>query len=61
MLADPLSGFGEGLEIAQNSVLNQLRIAKGVLAVVTILSYSPDTIEDVKNVEAIIPHNGIAS
>ncbi len=57
----PLGRFGEGLEITQNSVLNQLRLAKGILAVLAIVTYAPDAIDDVKYVEAVIPHNGIAS
>jgi hypothetical protein len=31
VIADPLRGFGEGLEIAQNRVLNQVRLTKASL------------------------------
>ena len=61
MIADPLSGFGEGLEIAQNSILNQFRLAKSILTVLAIPIYAPDAIEDVMDVEAVVPHKGIAS
>jgi hypothetical protein len=60
-IADPLSGFGESLEIAQNRVLNQFRLAKGLLAVPAIPGYTPDTIEDVMDVEPVVLHKGIAS
>jgi hypothetical protein len=46
-IADPLSGFREGLEIAQNCVLNQLRPAKSFVTVLAIPIYAPDAIENV--------------
>src|SRR5450759_4689296 len=55
MIADPLSGFGEGLEIAQNSVLNQFRRAKSILTVLAIKIYAPDAIEDDVEVEVERP------
>ncbi len=61
MIADPLSGFGKCLEIAENSVLNEFRLAKGFLAVLAIAFYAADTIEDVMNVETVVFHKGIAS
>ena len=54
LIADPLSGFGKRLEIAQNSVLNEFRLAKGILTVLAISLYAARTIEDVMNVEAIV-------
>jgi hypothetical protein len=61
MVADPLSGFGEGLEIAQNRVLNKFRLAKSILTVPAIPIDAADTIEDVIDIEAAVPHKGIAS
>jgi len=61
MIADPLRGFGEGLEITQNSVLNQFRRAKGFLTVLAIRFYAADAIENVKNVDSVVPHKRIAS
>jgi hypothetical protein len=49
------------LEIAQNSVLNQLRLPKSFLAVLTIPTYAVNAIENVVDVEAVVPHKGIAS
>jgi hypothetical protein len=60
-IADPLCGFTERLEIAQNSVLNQFRAAKGRLAVLTILVDVPDAIEDVMDINAVVLHKGTAS
>jgi len=60
-IADPLGGFGERLEIAQNRVLNQFRLAKGLSTVLAIPTYAPDTIEDMMDVEAVFLHKGIAS
>ena len=61
MVADPLGGFGEGVEIAQNSVLNQFRPAKSIFATLAIPIYAPDASQDVIDVEAVIPHKRIAS
>jgi len=61
MIADPLSGFREGLEIAQNSVLNQFRLLKSILTVLAILFYAPDAIENVIDIQAVVLHKGIAS
>jgi len=61
MVADPLCGFSKGLEIAQHSVLNQFRPAKGVFTTLAILVYAPDAIKDVMDIEAVVLHNGIAS
>ena len=61
VIADALGGFGQGLEIAQDGVLNQFRLAKSSLAVLALLVYAPNTIEDVMDVEAVVLHNGIAS
>jgi hypothetical protein len=60
-IGDPLSGLGEGLEIAQNGVLNQLRSAKSLLTILAIAIYPPHAIEDVLDVQAVVLHNGIAS
>jgi hypothetical protein len=60
-VADPLCGFCEGLEIAQNGVLNQFRLAKRRLTVLAIPADAADTLEDVMNVEEVILHKGIAS
>jgi hypothetical protein len=61
MIADPLSGFGQGLEIAQNSVLDQFRLAKSFLTVLAIPLYAADTIDDVMDIKTVVPHRGIAS
>jgi hypothetical protein len=61
MTADPLGGFGEGLKIAQYSILDQFRLAKSILAVLAIPIDAADAIEDVIDVEAVVPHKGIAS
>jgi hypothetical protein len=61
LIADPLSGFGEGLEIAQNRVLNQFRLAKSLLTVLAIPFYAADAIDDVMDIKAVVPHKGIAS
>ena len=61
MLADPLSGLGQGLEITQYGVLNQLRLAKNILSVLAIPLNAVDAVDDVTDVEAILFHNGIAS
>jgi hypothetical protein len=49
------------LEIAQNSVLDQLRLPKSVLAILTIAAYAVNAIENMVDVEAVVPHKGIAS
>ena len=41
VIADPLRGFGEGLEIAQNRVLNQVRLTKGLLTVLAVPRMRP--------------------
>ena len=61
LIANPLSGFGESLKIAQNSVLNQLRLPKSFLAVLAISTDAVNAIENVVDVEAVVPHKGIAS
>jgi len=61
MITDPPGGFGKRLEIAQNSVLNEFRLAKASSPSLTIAFYSADTIEDVVDVKAVVFHNGIAS
>src|ERR1039458_99651 len=44
MTADPLGGFGEGLKIAQYSILYQFRLAKSILAVLAIPIDAADAI-----------------
>jgi len=61
MTADPLRGFAERLEIAQNGVLHEFRPAKGCLGILTILIDAPDAIEDVMDIKAVVFHNGTAS
>jgi hypothetical protein len=61
VIADSLSGFGQSLQIAQNRVLNQLRLAKGIPTALAIPAYAPHTVENVLDVEAILFHKGIAS
>ena len=61
MIADPLSGFGEGLKIAQDCILNQFRCAKNLLTALAIPIYAADASEDVIDVEAVVLHKGIAS
>ena len=60
-IAGPLGGFGEGLEVPQNSVLNQLRLAKGVLTALAIPVDTPDAIEDVLVIEPVVLHKETAS
>jgi hypothetical protein len=60
-VADPLGGFGKGLEVAQNSVLNQFRCAKSLLTVLAIQINAADAVQNVMDVKAIVPHKGIAS
>jgi hypothetical protein len=61
MLADPLSGFGKGLEIPENTVLNQFRLAKGRFTAVAISINTPNAIQDVLDIEPVVPHRGMAS
>jgi hypothetical protein len=49
------------LEIAQYSVLNEFRLPKGVLTVLAIATNAVNAIEDMMDVEAVVPHRGIAS
>ena len=58
MTADPLGGFGEGLKIAQYSILYQFRLAKSILAVLAIPIDAADAIEDVIDVDAERPSQG---
>jgi hypothetical protein len=60
-ITSPLGGFGEGLEVPQNSVLNQFRLAKGVLTALAIPVDTPDAIEDVLDIEPVVLHKEIAS
>jgi hypothetical protein len=55
MIVNSLGGFGEGLEIAQNGVLNQFRLTKSILTVLAIAMDASDAIEDVLDVEAERP------
>jgi hypothetical protein len=59
--ADPLRGFGQGLEIAQNSVLNEVRTTKGSLAALAVPLDSLDAIEDMTDIDAAVLHKGTAS
>lgn len=61
ILTDPLRGFCQGLEIAQDGILNQFRRAKGLLTVLTIPFYAARAIEIMTDIKAIVLHKGIAS
>jgi hypothetical protein len=55
-IADSLGRFGKSLQIPQDGVLNQLRLAKGQFTILAIPFDTPDAIGDVLDVKAIIPH-----
>jgi hypothetical protein len=61
IFADPLSGFGEHLEVAQNRILNEFGPTKAVLAVRTKPPDSLDGVEDVMDVKTVVLHKRIAS
>jgi hypothetical protein len=61
IIANSFGGFGKGLKIAQDSILNQFRAEESFLTVLTVALNALEAIQNVMDVEVVIPHKGIAS
>jgi hypothetical protein len=61
IVADSFGGFGKGLKIAQDSILDQFRAEKGLLTIPAVTLNAMEAIQNVMDVESVVPHKGIAS
>jgi|GEM_PF-3733135 hypothetical protein len=60
-IANSFGGFGKGLKIAQDSILDQFRAEKGLLTILAVPLNAMEAIQNVMDVEPVVPHKGIAS
>ena len=61
IIANSFGGFGKGLKVAQDSILNQFRAEETLLTVLAIPLNAFEAIQNVMDIEPVVPHKGIAS
>jgi hypothetical protein len=61
IIADSFGGFGKGLKIAQDSILNQFRAEESFPTILAVPLNAFEAIKNVMDVESVVPHKGIAS
>ena len=61
IIANSFGGFGKSLKIAQDRILNQFRAEEGLLAILAVPLNALEAIQNVMDVEPVVPHKGIAS
>jgi len=61
IVADSFGGFGKGLKIPQDSILNQFCAEESFLTVLAVTLNASEAIQNVMDIKSVVPHKGIAS